>query len=184
MEQTHQSTRTVALNLVEAAHTSFISATKPFTPTRCFYNLLFEKDVNLGPLEQLELSPTSEISAVQKGDHYVSVPFGDTDSHQFVFSLEGDPLDRLSEMKVPKGTQAMCLSYGVVMSPRIVNPDGSLGSTFEFSRMSMIRATTALSADGTHWTALSPGEHEAILTQELWNSVPLLMGEVFRRSFK
>lgn len=184
MQPTHQSTPTLALALTEAAHTSFLATTKPFTPSMCFYSLLLEKDANFGSLELLELSPSSKIVGSREGECYVSVPFGDTELQQFVFSLEGDPQERLGEMKVPRGTIAMCLSYTVVMSPRIINPDGSLGSAFEFSRFSMIRATTALTADGTHWTAMSPGQEENFeATQELWNELPLLMGEVFRRSF-
>ena len=174
----------MALPLVEGSHKSFLATTKPFTPSMCFYSLLLEKHTEFGALEQLELSPSSRITAVRSGDNYVSTPFADTDLHQFVFSLEGDPVERLGEMRVPKGTLAMCLSYTVVMSPRIINPDGSLGSAFEFSRFSMIRATTALTADGTHWSAMSPGQDENFeTTQELWNELPLLMGEVFRRSF-
>ncbi len=182
MQPTHQSTPTLALALTEAAHTSFLATTRPFTPCQSIFSLLLEKEAEFGALEQLELSPSAEIIAVREEGRYVSVPFRDTNLHQFVFSLSGDPLENLGEMTVPRGTLAICLSYAVAMSPRIVNADGSLGSTFEYSRDSMIRATTTLASDGTHWSSLSPGTNDSFQTQELWNTVPLLMGEVFRRS--
>jgi len=159
-----------------------LANTKHSAPNHRFFNLIFKKDVKLGPLDLLELSPCSEILAVHVDGEYTMDPFFDPELKHWVFGLSGEPLEALSQMKLPEGTMAIGLSYTMELTPRLVNADGRSGTEFDFVRKTYIRATTSVSADGTHWSSFTPSSTQSIQTQEHWNPIPALMKEIFRRS--
>ena len=173
---------TLALNLAETCQRSYLKVTTPFTPSEFYYSLVFDQEVEFGPLEQLELCPNTQIIARQEDGQYMITPFRDTELRLFCFTLFGNPFEYLRQMKVPKGTQAMSLSYAVELTPRLVNPDGSMGPSFDPAGESMIRATTSVSADGTHWSILMPGNSGEFSTQQDWNPIPGILRDVFARS--
>lgn len=182
MQPTSNNPATLALTLTELIHNSYLANTKHSAPNHRFFNLILKKDVNLGPLELLELSPCSEILAEHVNGQYTMDPFVDPELKHWVFGLSGEPLESLSQMKLPEGTMAIGLSYTMELSPRLVNADGSSGTEFDFVRKTFIRATTSVSADGTHWSSLTPDSNQSLQTQEFWNPIPVLMKDMFRRS--
>jgi hypothetical protein len=167
-----------AFRLATVQHIFVELFTKAFEPIQTVVSLLLEPGVTIGPMELLDLSPNTKLKLQNDFGHPTPDKFLETELQMYSFSPEIEAPSFLAEMKVPKGTVAMSMSYSMTFDMAIADLSEM---TEEFSLPSM-RATTALTADGTHWSFLTPGDCDYVKTQEIWNPIPLQMGQVFNRS--
>ncbi|MFM8650151.1 MAG: hypothetical protein ACKODY_10370 [Actinomycetota bacterium] len=160
-------------------HKCYLRAATEHESCRHIFNVLLPPDADLGPLELLELCPTTRIIAKTHEGRFLTMPFAESPWIQFPFSTFAEPAEAISEMKLPEEAVAFCVSFesSMIFKPILNRVSGTEAEL----KPTKVRQTVVVARDGRTSSLLTPEGKSTVKAADIWGGTINEMKDAFSR---